>query len=125
MKRERLEVQTGIQRGYTLPYSWICTLSRVSLGPTPTDISTEDLLEARFFGPTEEVRIFRRDGVLHAAVCVEEPEDHVLSETYALQNQSLFGKTLTVHQIIDSDEDGQCYVSAVRLADWEGGKENG
>lgn len=125
MKRERLEVQEGLRRGSVLPYSWLCTLSSVFLGPTPAEVPLEDLLEARFFGPMEEVRIFRRDGVLHAAVCVEEPEDQVLSETYALQNQSLFGRTLTVHQIIDADEDGQCYVTAVRLAGWEGGTQDG
>ena len=125
MKWERLEVQEGLRRGSALPYSWLCSLSSVFLGPTPAEVPLEDLLEARFFGPMEEVRIFRRDGVLHAAVCVEEPEDQVLSETYALQNQSLFGRTLTVHQIIDADEDGQCYVTAVRLAGWEGGTQDG
>ena len=69
MKRERLEVQEGLRRGSVLPYSWLCSLSSVFLGPTPAEVPLEDLLEARFFGPMEEVRIFRRDGVLHAAVC--------------------------------------------------------
>ena len=54
-----------------------------------------------------------------------EPGDRVLAETYAIQNKTLFGHELTVHQILDADEDGQCYIAAVRLADWKGGADHG
>lgn len=125
MKREKLEAGEALRRGNTLPYGWICALSGVSLGPTPVEISPEELLEARFFGPVEEVRLFRREGELQAAVLTEEPEDQILAETYLIQNKALFGSSLTVHQILEADEDGQCYVAAVRLADWEGGADHG
>lgn len=125
MKRELLDVGEGVRRGSVLPYSWICTLSGVSLGPVPTEIPLEEVLEARFFGHTEEVRIFRREGELQAALLAEEPKDTVIEETYFIQNKKRFGTALTVRQILDYDEDGQCYVAAVRLADWKGGTENG
>lgn len=125
MKREKLDVQEALRRGRALPYGWICTLSGVSLGPVSGELPLEELIEARFFGPAEEVRIFRREGQLQAAVLAEEPGDQILAETYPIQNKALFGMALTVHQILDEDEDGQCYVAAVRLADWKGGSGNG
>lgn len=125
MRREKLDVQEALRRGSALPYGWICTLSGVSLGPVPAELPLEELVEARLFGPTEEVRLFRREGELQAAVLAEEPGDRVLAEIYAIQNKTLFGNELTVHQILDADEDGQCYIAAVRLADWKGGAEHG
>ncbi len=125
MKREKLDVQEALRRGSTLPYGWICNLSGVSLGPVPEELPLEELVEARLFGPTEEVRLFRREGTLQAAALTEEPEDRVLAETYSIQNKALFGTELTVHQILDADEDGQCYVAAVRLAGWRGVADHG
>lgn len=125
MRREKLNVQEALRRGSALPYGWICTLSGVSLGPVPAELPLEELVEARLFGPAEEVRLFRREGELQAAVLAEEPGDRVLAEIYAIQNKTLFGNELTVHQILDADEDGQCYIAAVRLADWKGGAEHG
>lgn len=125
MKREKLDVQEALGRGSALPYGWICTLSGVSLGPVPAELHLEELVEARLFGPTEEVRLFRREGALQAAALTEEPEDRVLAETYSIQNKALFGTELTVHQILDADEDGQCYVAAVRLAGWRGVADHG
>ena len=125
MRREKLDVQEALRRGSALPYGWICTLSGVLLGPVPAELPLEELVEARLFGPTEEVRLFRREGELQAAVLAEEPGDRVLAETYTIQNKALFGNELTVHQILDADEDGQCYIAAVRLADWKGGADHG
>lgn len=125
MKREKLDVQEALRRGSALPYGWICTLSGVSLGPAPEELPLEGLVEARLFGPAGEVHLFRRDGELQAAVLTEELGDRILAETYPIQNKALFGAELTVHQILDADEDGQCYIAAVRLADWKGGAEHG
>lgn len=125
MRREKLDVQEALHRGSALPYGWICTLSGVSLSPVPEELPLEELVEARLFGPTEEVRLFHSEGELRAAVLAEEPEDRVLAETYAIQNKALFGNELTVHQILDADEDGQCYIAAVRLAGWKGGADHG
>lgn len=125
MRRETLDVREALRRGSALPYGWLCTLSGVSLGPAPAEVPLEELLEARFFGPEEEVRLFRREGELQAAALAEEPGDPVITETWPIQNKALFGTALTVRQILDADEDGQCYVAAVRLAGWEGGAERG
>ena len=125
MRREKLDVQEALRRGSALPHGWICTLSGVLLGPVPAELPLEELVEARLFGPTEEVRLFHREGELQAPVLAEEPGDRVLAETYAIQNKTLFGNELTVHQILDADEDGQCYIAAVRLADWKGGADHG
>ena len=125
MQLEKLDVQEALRRGRALPYGWICTLGGVSLGPVSEKLPLEELVEARLFGPSEEVRLFCREGELQAAMLTEEPGDQILSETYPIQNKTLFGTELTVHQILDADEDGQCYVAAVCLADWKGGAEHG
>lgn len=126
MKREHITVKEGLRQGKELPYSWICTISRVYLGQNQIgEIPLDELLEARFFNQNKEVRMFRREGELQAVVYEEQPWDRVLTQKYVVQNQALFGNELIVHQIIDVDEDGQCYVAATCLSGWKGGTAHG
>lgn len=124
MKTEVLHVQAALEQGLTLPFALVQSLSCVTLGKTPENVDTTELLEARFFDAKEEIRIFRRDDALCAVKLEEEPEDCPLEETYSLDNRR-FGGSVTVRHTLRGDEDGQMFVSATRLCGWEGEKNHG
>lgn len=118
MKTESLTIQEALERGRALPWALVRCLSQVSLGPVPADISREELLEARFFGVNEEIRVFRSCGQLRAVQLQGEPEDNLLERTYQIENPK-FGKTLTVCYVLEADEDGQMNLTTARLTGWE------
>lgn len=120
MTFERLTAEEAIQRGLMLPFALIRRISSVSLGNTPTQIETEELLDARFFSDTEEVRLFRRDGLLQGAVLKQDADKDYLEKIYRIENPAL-GREIVVRYELEADEDGQTYVSAARLAGWKGG----
>ena len=102
-----------------LPFALVRSWDQVQLGPTPqTPPDLDTLLEARFFDERQEIRLFRREETLCAAVIQEEPGDTVLQESYRLQGR--FGRTLTYSRQLDTDEDGQTVVVSTRLSHWEG-----
>ena len=120
MTFERLTAEEAIQRGLMLPFALIRRISSVSLGNTPTQIETEELLDARFFSDTEEVRLFRRDGLLQGVVLKQDADKDYLEKIYRIENPAL-GREIVVRYELEADEDGQTYVSAARLAGWKGG----
>ena len=119
MKTERLTVQEALERGRTLPWAWVRCLSQVTLGPVPSDIDQEELIEARFFSADEEIRMFRAGGQLRAVRLRIEPEDNTLERTYQIENPK-FGQTVTVCYTLEADEDGQVSLGTARLTGWEG-----
>lgn len=123
MIQESLEVDKALSRGIEKPYAFLRFMSEVKLGPTPQQVDTEELLEARFFSEEEEIRLFRRDGRLEAALFYTEPFDWPITETYEIANPK-FGRELTVCHHLDADEDGQTYVAATCLSGWKGGKQD-
>ena len=124
MKTEILTREAALAAAASLPFAYIRSLSQVTLGPNPGIDGSEEWTEARFFDETREIRFFRRNGALSAVCLTGEPEDRVLTETYRVRNAK-FGKTYTVCQVLEPDEDGQMNVRASRLSGWEGGNENG
>ena len=82
----------------------------------------DELLEARFFDEKQEVRLFRREGVLCAARLVCEEGDSWIDKTYEVENKDL-GEQVTVRHFLAFDEDGQCYISTSCLTGWKGRKE--
>ena len=120
MTFERLTAEEAIRRGLMLPFALIRTVSSISLGNTPAQIETEELLDARFFSDTEEVRLFRRDGQLQGAVLKQDADKDYLEKIYRIENPAL-GREIVVRYELEADEDGQTYVSAARLAGWKGG----
>lgn len=118
MKTESLTVQEALERGSALPWAWVRCLSEVFLGPVPTDIGQEELIEARFFSAGEEIRVFRSCGQLLAVRLLGEPEDNTLERTYQIQNQR-FGRAITVCYTLRADEDGQMSLGTPRLTGWE------
>lgn len=122
MKIEKVSPEKALERGRTLPFALVRCYSSVTLGKTPADVDTDQLLEARFFDATHEVRLFRQEGGLRAVACEQEVGDDYLEEQYELVNEKRFGKTLTVRHDLSADEDGQTYVASTRLAGYEGGE---
>ncbi|MCD8340864.1 MAG: hypothetical protein LUC87_01775 [Clostridiales bacterium] len=125
VKVEPLSPEEALERGRRLPYALIRCYSSVTLGETPADIDLAEVLEARFFDATREVRLFRQEGALRGAACEQVGDGNYLEECYKLANKDRFGETLTVRRDLWADEDGQTYVAATRLAGWQGGAANG
>ena len=86
-------------------------------------VDTAELLEASFFSPEEEVRLWREDGALRGAVLCGEEGDRTITERYEIENPS-FGKAVLVKKTIAFDRDGQALIDDVRLCGWEGGEEH-
>lgn len=101
------------------PYQMVWHLSFVELGASHLPADLAGVTEARFFGPEAELRFYREDGSLAAALVKHEDGDVVIERTVRLLPK--FGRTLKQVQYIAFDQDGQGYVALTRLAAWEGG----
>ncbi len=119
MRVERISAEEALRRGRKLPYALIRTVSSVTLGENPEQIETEELLEARFFSDTEEIRLFRQDRELKGAAFIQEMGDCYLEKAYQIENPRL-GRQITVRYELDADEDGQTYISSTRISGWKG-----
>lgn len=118
MKYEKLSAQEALTAGLQLPYAMIRSLSQVTLGRMPSQVTEDELLEARFFNSEQEIRVFCGENGLQAVRLSAEPVDRALEETYEIENKQ-FGGSLTVARVLDWDGDGQAYVTATRLSGWK------
>lgn len=115
-----LSVKEALEIGKAMPYAMFTHLSKVTLGKTPTVVSLDELIEARFFGGNGEIHIFTENGEPKAVHITDEENDSrfpPIDREYTLLSN--FGKKLTVRQYIDFDNEGQAYIKAVRLLGWE------
>ena len=120
MRSESLCIQEALERGRKLPYALIRSFSRVTLGPTPENVDLSELIEARFFHEVEEVRLFRDETGLQAVCLTSDESDITIDKRCELVNKSVLGRSITVQEILDFDEDGQAYIACTRLTGWEG-----
>lgn len=107
----------ALAEGSAMPYAWIRRADSVFLGKNPGLTDMSGILEARFFGPDGEVRLYDDGFGMEAAWLCEEAEDSVIDSTEALLPG--FGKSLRKRRILAFDEDGQAYTAAQRLLSWE------
>lgn len=119
VKKYALTPAEALELGLAQPYAYITRLSRVTVGPTPAQCPLEELLEARFFGPDREVRIYSGEEGLEAVCLEDEEQEDYLTSTCTVRD-TRFGKYLTLRRYLGYDEDGQAYIQATRLADWKG-----
>lgn len=127
MKRESIPAEIALTEGQKLPYALIHSLSGVTLGRTPERVEKTELLEARFFDASQEIRVFVRDGRLCGARLTHAEGDKELMQTKKLIGGKFSG-SVTLCRVLGADEDGQTYFAATRLAGWTDGKgerENG
>ena len=120
MKKYTLDIEQAVALGLAQPYAYITRLSEVTVGPTPPDFSPEELLEARFFGPDREVRIWAGETGLEAICLEDDGQDDFLDLPNREIRSARFGKELTLRRYLDYDKDGQAYICATRLVDWKG-----
>lgn len=113
-----LSVQQALERGAALPWALVRSLSRVTLGPVPADVDTDELIEARFFGPDQEVRLFQTEDGLRAVQLTAEPDDSTIEQVRPIADPA-FGGSVTVIYTLQADEDGQMNIAYTRLAGWE------
>lgn len=118
MKMERLTVEEALRRGRALPWALVRSLGGMSLGATPREIDTAELVEACFFDARTEVRLFRRDGALQGAALTGEDGDNALERAYNIENPA-YGARLKLSSVLEADEDGQTYIAATRICGWE------
>ena len=116
---DKLEVFSAKERISKLNYARVQELSDYWIGRVIDMRETDEseIVEARFFSESEEVRFFRQDGIL-SAVRVADGDAEFIDEEFVLSDRfSAAGKSVTVRYYLEEDEDGQIYVSATRLVD--------
>lgn len=122
MKYEELTVEQALLRGKELPFVFARCLSKVKFGINTEQLEPEEILEARFFDSSQEIRLFRRQGQLEAVCLTQNPEYDYLEEEYQIANKERFGESFTISKYLNVDDDGQTIVEAARLTGWKGGK---
>lgn len=122
MNVEVLTLQEALHQGAAFPWVLVRSLSRVLLNTpltNPAEFPLKELLEARFFDHSQEIRIFRNQDGLKAIRLQETENDNTIKETYQVNNGALKG-LLTLCHVLQADKDGQTYIAATRLAGWKG-----
>ena len=103
-------------------YALIYEFSRVLLGDaTQVNVNFDELNEAYLFNKSEQIHIFKVDGVLKGVKATEEISDeHFFDKKYKLDSKfKALGKIIVVREYLEYDEDGQAIVSYTRLLDVE------
>ena len=122
MRIDELSLNQGLEQGQALPYVYIREMSRIVIGRNPQEICLPEVLEARFFRPGTEIRIFRGESGLNAVKISAEEGDTYIDSTRTLANPQRFGSRLRFREYLTPDEDGQMCIEEVCLTDWEGGE---
>lgn len=111
-----------------LPFAFIKYYSGVTLGEAPANINADgfkkELLEARFFSESEEIRILHINGEFLCSKRSDGENDEFVETKYNIASKNS-GETITVKKYFRYDEDGQAFLTESRLCGWEGGKQNG
>ena len=122
MKKYTLDLQQAISLGLQEPFAYITRLSEVQVGRTPGEFSTDELLEARFFGREREIRILASEDGFQAYCLEDEDGDDCLEfirQVRKSRNFSRFGSELTLLSYLGFDADGQAYICDTRLRNWK------
>ncbi len=99
---------------YVLAYEF----SEVKFGETAgTDVNWDECLEAYLIKDDMQLHVYLKDGELVADEFTETDADCKYADhTYIVrEGVDLHGKSITVREYLDTDEDGQAYVSYSRI----------
>lgn len=125
--KDALDVKTLLSLGYE--YIWAMEISSVKLQKLENiDLHPDELIEARIFNHDHEIHIFEYEDELKAIETVTEPTDVKVTKEipdislthYHERKQLLrekYGKTITLRDFIDYDEDGMAYIAHTVLCD--------
>lgn len=115
IKRENVETIDFAAEGYQ--YVWLQEFGRVELLPVDkTELSFDNLIEARVFSRDKELHIYEDDG-LHAVETDFEEGDDCFEETQMLRGR--FGKEITLRHYVAYDKDGQAYVTQTVICGYD------
>ncbi|WP_031556054.1 hypothetical protein [Oribacterium sp. FC2011] len=118
--REIINKDVALSEADNFPYAIIYTNSGIRFGLTPDvwENNKCSFNEARFFKPDEELHLFNYGDEMRAVRTKENNADYI-EKKYALKD--VFGNgTITVREYLDTDDDGQTFISATCLSDVEG-----
>ena len=115
MRLERMSIADGLRLAGEQPCAHIIALSGVYYGPTPAELDPAEWIEARFFGPAREVRFLPGNDGLQATCLTEEPDDRTVDYRAKVVLPGHAGERLLARKYLETDEDGQSYIAAVRL----------
>ena len=116
MKREFYsDWHSACQEAKQLPFAFIRCFSSLYIGENPGDIPTLELVEAHLFGPEAEICIFC-DGASFTAMKTMDSAPEV-GDLFLDIEESFPGhhKVITRRQYVSYDQDGQAFISAVRM----------
>lgn len=118
MIMNKISLEQAVAEGMQMPFAYVRSFSAVTLGKTQPLPPMNEILEARFFGPDQEIRLTDDGDGLYGLRIVDGETSDFIDLTDRLL--SGFGKTLTKRSYVDFDEDGQGSIVCTRLLDWEG-----
>lgn len=110
-----IDIMQELGLEYAIIYNYDSVLSNKI---SEIQIDVENIMEARFFNSTSEIRIFNDEGQFSGTVFVENENatsiilDYLLYPRYG--EKSGYAKKLQVKKYIDYDENKQAYVSYVK-----------
>lgn len=115
MKLECLTMDEALKGATVQPFALIICFSGVTLGETPHSLTPEEWLEAHFFGENEDIHFLRSGEKLEAFRLCEDREDTVIDAIFPVKIPGAGDfQCLRVRKYLGVDEDGQCFIAAVR-----------
>lgn len=115
-KREDVENIDYINEEYC--YAWVQEYDRVILDRVSNvAINYDNLIEARIFSTDKELHIFEQNDCLNAVEIIREDGDDYFEEKQILRKR--FGKSITMRNYVDYEDDGQAYIVNTVLSDCE------
>ena len=119
MIKRSIDLSEALELGGKMPFVWIRFLSAIYIGKNEDiEKKLDELEEARFFDSEKEVKIIRNGNCLQAWYSCLQSGDRVWKRSYTVRNPE-FGGKIHVTCILNSDEDGQTYISDEKLSGWE------
>lgn len=105
---------TALELGMKKKHLLLNTYDELTVCAAENPPIEQEILEARFFDESGEVKIFRDGSELRAVSISDNGSERVLDEAYRL----LDGGVIVLRRYLDFDEDGQVYFSCTRLYDY-------
>lgn len=120
MNERAMKAEEALCEGLKLPYAFLRTLSKVTLGAAPQELDRAELIEARFFGNGKEIFVFKRNDALQGVLWQADENTPHFEETFEIENPR-HGKTITLRHELGADEDGQASITGSHMVGWQGG----
>jgi len=116
---EKTDIETAKEKASGMKYACLQGISEFRLGKAQDIIgfNENECMEARFFSPECEVRLFRENDKLCSVILSDGEGDHI-DQYYEIGDRfDTEGRYAVVRKYVDEDEDGQAFITAVRLVD--------